>query len=71
MANSEHTGLNEAALFVIEFALLIPAISGEDTQRLVSPDGRIPAHGLIIHRDSAIHATALDKVLRISLTSLR
>src|SRR5882762_4244656 len=34
MANSEHAGFNEAALSVIEFAFLIPAISREDAQRL-------------------------------------
>src|SRR5882762_5285657 len=62
MANSEHAGFNEAALSVIEFAFLIPAISREDAQRLVFPDGRIPAHGLIIHRHSAVHAAAFDEV---------
>src|SRR5712664_1804828 len=60
--NIEHTDFNEATLVVIEFALLIPAIFGEDAQRLVFPDGRIPAHGLVVHRDSAIHAAASDEV---------
>jgi hypothetical protein len=62
MANSEHTDFNEAALVVTEFAFLIPAIFGEDVQRLVFSYGGIAAHGLIIHCDSAIHSTALDEV---------
>src|SRR5260370_4614658 len=62
VANIEHAGFDESALVEIELAFLIPAISGEDPQRLVFPDGGITSHGLVIHRDSAIHAAAFDEV---------
>src|SRR6266852_1341079 len=62
-ANIEHMHFDEAALVVVEFAFLIPAIFCEDAQRLVSPHGRISAHGLVVHRDSAIHAAPPDEVL--------
>src|SRR5260370_41287547 len=61
MAHRIHTGFHEAALVVTELAFLIPAIFGEDVQRLVFSYGGIPPHWLIFHFEPAIHATPLDE----------
>ena len=60
----EHARLDEAAFSIVKFALLLPAVSGPDAQMLVGADSRIAAHGLVVDRDAAIHATAADEILQ-------
>jgi len=63
-ANIEHVRFDKTAFFVIEFAFLILAVPREDAQRLIRPNSGIAAHGLVVHRNSAIHAPAFNQVFK-------
>src|SRR6202521_3286266 len=61
-ATIEQTDIHESALVEVEFTFFIAPISCENAQRLVFPYGGIPAPGLVIHCDSAVHPAASDEI---------
>src|SRR6266478_1683748 len=62
-ADLKHAHVHETAFAEVEFAFLVPSVPGKDAQRLVFPDGGIPAHGLVVHGDSAVYAATSYQVL--------
>src|SRR6266481_3821977 len=62
-ADLKHAHIHETAFAEVEFAFLVPSVPGKDAQRLVFPDGGIPAHGLVVHSDSAVYAATSYQVL--------
>src|SRR5260370_15544556 len=53
--------IDEAAFVDVEFALLVSAVSRENTQRLVSANGGITTHGLIVYCNTAVHPAARNQ----------
>lgn len=60
--NDEEMRINEAAFIDVEFAFLVSTVSREDSQRLVSANRWIAAHGLIVYGNPAVHTAARNQV---------
>src|SRR4029077_8829787 len=60
--NNKETRIDEAAFVDVEFALLVSAVSSENTQGLVFANGGITTHGLIVYGNAAVHAAARNQV---------
>lgn len=58
----KHRGVKEAAFPIAEVALLAAAVSRHNVEDFVFSDGRVAAHGLIAHGNSAIWSAAHDKL---------
>src|SRR5260370_39278596 len=54
--------IDEAAFVDVEFALLVSAVSRENTQRLVSANGGVTTPGLFFYCYTAVHAAARKQV---------
>src|SRR5580704_12330215 len=60
--HGKQTRVDEATFVDIKLAILVSPISHKDTQRLVSADRGVTAHGLIVYGHAAIHSTARNQV---------
>jgi hypothetical protein len=61
-SNDKETRIDEAPFVDVEFAFFVSAVSRENTKRLVSANGGISAHGLIVYGNAAVYTAPRNQV---------